>query len=141
MIQLNYTLLIQLINFIILLLVLNAILYKPILNKIREREARIQGDRDKAGELAKSIEDQETQHEEALASARQTAAQEKGALLAEAKKTESDILGKARDESAKIVDEMKASINKEAAQVRTALQEQMAPLAQSIAEKLLGRAV
>jgi F-type H+-transporting ATPase subunit b len=140
-IQINITLLVQVINFLILLFILNAILYKPLLGIVRQREAKIQGDRDKAGELAKEVEDQENRHQEELAQARQTAAQEKAALLAVAKKEESAILDKARKEAGTIVEDMKGSIQAEAAEVRKSLQAEMSPLANSIAEKILGRAV
>jgi F0F1-type ATP synthase membrane subunit b/b' len=76
-----------------------------------------------------------------LAKARQTAAQEKGDLLAQAKNKEADILEKARAESSLIVDQMKASIQVEAEEVRKTLKAQMTPLAQSITEKVLGRAI
>ncbi|MBI5249002.1 MAG: ATP synthase F0 subunit B [Desulfomonile tiedjei] len=141
MIQLNFTLFIQLINFLALLFILNAILYKPILAKMREREAQIRKDREKALELEENVRLQENQHQEALAKARQTAAQEKAALIAEAKKKESAILDKARTEASRIVDDMKAAIQAEASEVRKTLKAQMTPLAESITEKILGRAV
>jgi F-type H+-transporting ATPase subunit b len=140
-IQLNFTLFIQLANFLILLLILNAILYKPILAKIRERDARIQGDRDKAAHLEQKVTDQEKRHQEELAKARQIASEEKKNLMAEAKKKEVDILSGARAESTKIVDDMKASIRDQAEQARKTLKAEMAPLANSITEKLLGRSI
>lgn len=141
MIQLNFTVLIQLINFLALLFILNAILYKPVMTKMREREAQIRKDKEKALELQENVQLQENQHQEALAKARQTAAQEKAALMAEAKKSESAILEKARTEASHIVDDMKAAIQVEANEVRKTLKAQMTPLAESITEKILGRAI
>lgn len=141
MINLNFTLFIQLINFLALLLILNAILYKPVIAKIREREARIRRDQEQALELEQKVLAQENQHQQELANARQTAAQEKGGMLAEAKKSEADILAKSRAEAAKIVDEMKGAIQADAAEARKSLRAQMTPLAASIAEKILGRKV
>jgi F-type H+-transporting ATPase subunit b len=140
-IEINYTLLVQLVNFIVFVFILNALLYKPILAKLREREAKIRGDREQADELIKRAEESEEQHQKALAAARQTAGQEKAVLLAEAKKTEAGILDKARNEAAAIVDNMKKAIEAEAAQARSALQKEMTPLARSIAQKILGRSV
>lgn len=141
MIQLNFTLLVQLVNFLVLLIILNAILYKPILAIIAEREARIQGDRGKAEELGQKVQDQENRHQQELAKARQTAAQEKASLVAEAKKKEAEVLSKARNEAGSIVEDMKSSIQKEAAEVRSTLKAEMTPLAQSIAEKIMGRSM
>lgn len=141
MIQLNFTLFIQLINFLALLFILNAILYKPILAKMREREAQIRKDREKALELEGNVRLQENQHQEALTKARQTAAQEKAELIADAKKKESAVLEKARAEASRIVDDMKAAIQAEATEVRKTLKAQMTPLAESITAKILGRAV
>jgi F-type H+-transporting ATPase subunit b len=140
-INLNFTLFIQLINFLALLFILNAILYKPVVAKLREREARIKQDQGQALELEQKVLAQENQHQQELANARQTAAQEKGDLLAEAKKVEADVLAKARAEAAKIVDEMKSAIQADADDARKALRAQMTPLAESIAEKILGRKV
>jgi len=140
-INVNFTLFIQLINFLILLLLLNSLLYKPVLAKIREREAKIKADRDKASQLDAEVLEQEKKHQEALIEARQLAGKEKSELLAAAKKTEADILEKARIESARIVDDMRSSIQAESEKARTALKGEMAPLAQSISEKILGRAI
>jgi F-type H+-transporting ATPase subunit b len=140
-IQINVTLIVQIINFLVLLLVLNALLYKPVMAKIREREARIRNDRDKAAELDGQVQEQEKRHQQELAIVRQTGAQEKNALTAEAKKKEADILDKARAEASRIVEDMKASIRVEAEEVRKALTAEMTPLAQSISEKILGRPV
>ncbi len=141
MINLNLTLFIQLINFLALLVILNEILYKPIMAKMREREALIRKDQEKALDLEQQILAQENQHQEELAEARQTAAQEKSELIQGAKKNEGEILDRARAEAAGIVDEMKRSIDADAEEVRKTLEAQMAPLARSIASKILGRAV
>ncbi|MGO8878115.1 MAG: hypothetical protein ACLPVO_13490 [Desulfomonilaceae bacterium] len=141
MINVNFTLFIQLINFLILLLLLNSLLYKPVLAKIRERESKIKADRDKASQLDAEVLEQEKKHQEALIEARQVAGKEKAELLAEAKKSEADILEKARIEAARIVDDMKSSIQAESEKARAALKGEMAPLAQSISEKILGRAI
>lgn len=141
MIQLNITLLIQVINFLVLLVLLDVLLYKPVMAKIREREAQIRKDQEKATELEQRVLDQENLHQQELAKARQTAAQEKMALLAESKKKEADILEKARTEASRIVDDMKTAIQRDAEEVRKGLKAQMTPLARSITEKVLGRAI
>jgi len=140
-ININFTLLIQLVNFLVLLFILNAILFKPIMAKMRERDARIRGDREKAAQLAETVEERERQHQEELTKAKLVAAQDKTSLLADAKKKETDILHKARNEAANIVEGMKASIQTEVAEVRKALNAEMTPLAQSLAEKVLGRSI
>jgi F-type H+-transporting ATPase subunit b len=140
-INLNFTLFIQLINFLALLFILNAILYKPVIAKIREREAKIKQDQEHALELEQKVLAQENKHQEELANARQKAAQEKGDLMAEAKKAEAQVLATARAEATKIVDGMKAAIQADAAEARKTLRDQMTPLAESIAEKILGRKV
>ncbi len=141
MIQLNFTVIIQIINFLVLLLILNALLYKPIMAKMRERDSKIKGDREKAEQLETKVLDQDRKHQEAVAKTRQEAAQENSELIAAAKKDESDILDKARAEATKIVDAMRATIQSDAGAARKALKAEMAQLAQSISEKILGRAL
>ena len=141
MIQVNFTLFIQLINFLVLLFLLNVLLYQPIMAKMREREAQIKKDQEKAAELDQQVQDQENRHQEELTKAKQTAAQEKNVLLAEAKQKEAAILDKARAEAARIVDDMKAAIQADAEQVRQTLKTEMTPLSNSICEKILGRSL
>lgn len=141
MIQVNFTLFIQLINFLVLLFILNVLLYQPIMAKMREREAQIRKDQEQAAELDQRVQDQENRHQEELAKAKQTAAQEKNVLLAEAKQKEAAILDKARAEAARIVDDMKSAIQADADKVRQTLKTEMTPLADSITEKILGRPV
>jgi len=140
-INVNITLLVQIVNFLVLLIILNAILYKPIKAKMRERESKIKRDLDETLQLEKKVEDQERKHQEELARARQTAAQEKEVLMVDAKKAETDLLEQARARASAIVDEMRGSIQKEASEVRKTLKEDMTPLAKSISERILGRAV
>ena len=64
MIQINITLIIQIMNFLVFMLLLNALLYKPVVAKIREREARIRKDREKAAELDQQVQEQEKRHQE-----------------------------------------------------------------------------
>ena len=42
MLEFNYTILIQFLNFLILLILLNLLLFKPVLNALRKRKASIQ---------------------------------------------------------------------------------------------------
>jgi len=140
-ININFTLLIQLINFLVLLFLLNALLFKPVLAKMREREARIKQEREKTQDLEQKVLDEENRHQEELAKARLIAAQEKATLVGEAKKKEAEILDKARGEASRIVDEMRTAIQGEIVEVKQRLREDMAPLARSMAEKLLGRAL
>jgi F-type H+-transporting ATPase subunit b len=140
-IQLNITLIIQLINFLVFLYLLNVLLYKPIMAKMRERADRIAKDRDQARQLQQDVENQENRHQEKLAAVRETASQEKASLMAEAKKREIEILDKARVAADKIVDDMRSAIKRESEQVRKTLKDEMTPLARSITEKILGRSI
>ena len=78
----------------------------------------MRGDREKAEQLARSVEQQENRHQEELAKARQAAAKEKAVLLAEAKSKESVILKKARSDAGSIVEEMKVSIQQQVCEPR-----------------------
>jgi F-type H+-transporting ATPase subunit b len=140
-ININVSLFVQLVNFILLLIILHFILYKPILNRIRQRQAALDADRQKAQELEDKVVQEEKRHQEEMSNARQIAAQDKAGLVAEAKQKESEILGNARAEANRIVEDMRSTIQSEAEEVRKTLRDQMTPLAQSIAEKILGRAV
>ncbi len=97
MIELNATLIAQVLNFLILVVILRALAYKPVANMLQQRADKIKETIDKANADKKAAEDTLAQYKSQLADAQKraqeivdkaeiTARQEREALVAETKK-------------------------------------------------------
>jgi F-type H+-transporting ATPase subunit b len=141
MIELNFTLIIQLIIVLSLMGILTQILFKPFLRVLQERRNRIEEAEKKAKDLQQEAEELIERYREAIA-----AGQAQGAgIRDEIRKTglaeETEILQKAMDQANRLIQEMKARIAEEARAARTDLRFQAQNLSREITEKILGRSV
>ena len=141
MIELNFTLIIQLIIVLSLMGILTQILFKPFLSVLQERRNRIEGAEKKAKDLQQEAEELIERYREAIA-----AGQAQGAgIRDEIRKTslaeETEILQKAMDQANRLIQEVKARIAEEARAARTDLRLQAQNLSREITEKILGRSV
>ncbi len=141
MVDVNYTILVQLANFIVLIFILNALLLKPVLKHLSARDARIQGSHDEAKENADRAEQLLASFEAELAEARVKANQAFNALQQEGIAEQRGKLAAAKAEAQKIVEKAESELAGEAAKARQVLQAEMAKLPKDIASKLLGRSV
>ena len=141
MIELNFTLIIQLVIVLSLMAILTQILFKPFLGVLQERRNRIGGAEKRAKDLQQQAEELIERYREAIA-----AGQAQGAgIRDEIRKTslaeETEILQKAMGEANRLIQEMKAKVAEEARAARTDLRLQAQNLSREITEKILGRSV
>src|SRR5512136_1528647 len=115
MVDINYTVFIQLVNFLLLIWILNQVLYKPILSILDRRKEIL----DKAQEEVKSV--QETID-------RRVAAYEEKIRAAKM-----EAMGQKSD--------LQAKLEKELASARELLRKQSLRISSEIAEKVLGRSI
>jgi F-type H+-transporting ATPase subunit b len=131
----------QMVAFSLLLIILKPLLFDPLLKLFEERERRTEGAKllarkldEKAGELL-------ARYRSEVDAARRAAGEERERLRAEGVKTESQILAEARVEVAKIIDEGKAKLGKEAAAIRADLASRSSEVGKQMAARVLGREV
>jgi F-type H+-transporting ATPase subunit b len=141
MIELNFTLIIQLIIVLSLMGILTQILFKPFLRVLQERRNRIEEAEKKAKDLQQEAEELIERYREAIA-----AGQAQGAgIRDEIRKTslaeETEILQKAMDQANQLIQEVKSRIAEEARAARTDLRFQAQNLSREITEKILGRSI
>ncbi|MCK4507568.1 MAG: ATP synthase F0 subunit B [Desulfuromonadales bacterium] len=141
MIELNWTLLLQFVNFMILMAALNALLFKPLRAALQARRDTIQGSKAKVQDLDEQVQAQIARYEAQLQEARLQGGQERTALRKTAQDEEARILGGANKKSAEKLQTIKEQIQEEASTARQALRDETEALAKSIAGKVLGRAV
>lgn len=141
MVDIDYTVFIQLVNFLLLIWILNQVLYKPILSILDRRKEIL----DKAQEEVKSV--QETidrrvaAYEEKIRAAKMEAMGQKGDLQKEGSEAAKVITDKAKGEISGMMSEFQAKLEKELASARELLRNQSLRISSEIAEKVLGRSI
>ena len=139
MVNINATLIAQVINFLFLVFVLAKFAYKPIAKMMEERKNKIASDLEAAEKARTDAEAIQKECAEKLAAARQEAA----AIIAEATKDAEALREKAvadtRAEQAKIVDDAKAAIANDKKAAMDDVRAQVVDLAMAAAGKIIGQ--
>ena len=141
MIKLDWTLLLQFVNFMILMAVLNALLFKPLRAALQARKETIEGSKAKVQDIDEQVQAQVARYEAQLQDARQQGSEERAVLRKTAQEEEARILGGANQKSAEKLQTIKEQIQGEADVARQALRSETQALAEDIAGKVLGRAI
>ena len=141
MIDINISLLYQLINFIVLLVVLHFILFKPIRQVMLEREQNISsafGDAKAAQDRTQSLLEQ---YSASLAEAKQKSAAIYNANYQQGLDAQRDMIAAERAKAGEMMDKARAEISAVATTARADLKKEAERLSLDITSKLLGRAV
>jgi|SRR3990172_3717852 len=141
MIDINISLLIQLVNFIVLLVALNIILFKPLLKNMREREQGIAGAFTDAKTAQERVQSMLEQYNAALGDAKQKAAAVYHIVYQQGLDAQRDMIAAERAKAGELLNKARAEIAAAAAAARTELKQEAERLSQDITAKLLGRAV
>ncbi len=140
MIDINWTVLPQMINFLILIFALNLVCYKPIRKILLERKATVDGLTNNIASAAEQSEEKDKAYTQGVREARAKGQKEKDALLQEAGDEEKVIVGKIMDKAREDMAAIKEQISKETAEVKAALEKEVDAFADAITQKILGRA-
>jgi F-type H+-transporting ATPase subunit b len=139
MIDLNWTLIAQIINFLVLVYLLNLVLFRPIRKSLQDRQARLQADAAALAALAEQSQGIAGEIQENLAAARRQGLGEKDARRQEGSQAEASLLEKVKQEVdaewARVEKKIKADMDK----ARKSLKGQAQSFAQVMASKILGR--
>ncbi|HAD03613.1 MAG TPA: hypothetical protein DCF93_02860 [Desulfuromonas sp.] len=141
MIEINWTIGLQFLNFIILMLLLNVLLYRPLRGVLEQRKATVDGGHARARELKDQIDEKMTRYQEQLQQAKLKGNEEKSALRAAAAKEEAEILGSARQVAGARLQSLREQVQTEAVKAGKELRTQTSTLAAQVASKVLGRGV
>jgi len=140
MVDINWTVVPQIINFLFLIIALNIVLYKPIRKILLERKTKLEG-------LSKGIESANRQAEEkdqafniGIREARAKGQKEKEAMMQAAGNEEKEIIGKIMDQARADLAEVKSQVAKDVGAVKAALEKEVDTFADAITQKILGRA-
>lgn len=139
MISINWTLIIQIINFLVLMIVLNKLLFQPILQVIDERREQTEAKEARARETDRAADEKAKDYAEKIKQAKIEASSKKHEFREAGQKEEEKILSAARAEGEAALAKIQEGIAQEAAAARQQLNEQAQMISEMIFTKLLGR--
>jgi len=141
MVSVDYSLLVQIVNFILLILILNIVLYKPIRGVLAKRREAIRGLNDSIDASSVGVREKEETFVAGIKEGRTKGVEIKDTLIDEASREErriiGEITGRAQDDLAAV----RVKISQEMVAVRESLQGEVDDFATAICEKILGRAL
>jgi F-type H+-transporting ATPase subunit b len=139
--QLDFTLFIQIVNFLVLLFVLNLVLYRPIRKILSRRkeemgvfQGMIEGFQQKSAACAKKI-------EEDMAETRKEGLRQKETLKNQGLEEEKQMLRNASSAAADKMGEAREELEEKLGGLRQSLGREMALFSKELAEKVLGRSL
>jgi len=140
-ISIDYTMLIQMVNFLLLILILNQLLYKPILGIIDKRKKQIQDTEEEIKRLNQSVEERMAAYEEKLRQAKMDALEKKTEIIKEGAEQAKGLIEAAKSEIPGMMEKFHSEMNREVTEARNILTGQSKNISIEIAEKLLGRSL
>ena len=141
MVSLDYSLGIQIINFVLLIFILNRLLYKPLLGMIDRRKQRLVDSEGEIRRLRETVEHQMAAYEEKLRQAKTAAIEEKNEIIRRGAQEARAITDAARAEIPGLMEQFRVLMEREIAAAKGILTGQSQKLSIEIAEKILGRSL
>ncbi len=141
MLEINFTLLVQIANFIILMFLLNFLLFRPMLSFLSKRRAMIDTTLGEARQEEERAEEVLEDYHQTLTEARRTADARFAEAQAAADEDRRQRLAEAEGRAQESIKAASKEVGEAAEEARKGLRAQAGDLAEAIAEKVLGRAV
>lgn len=139
MIQIDFSLLLQIVNFLCLIFILDFLLYKPLLTIIDKRSGRIESEREEINRLNRTVEEKMVAYEEKVRATKLEALRSNKLLAKEGTDQAKAILDGASREIAALTAQYKEKLQQEVLVARETLRSQSRSISLEIAEKVLGR--
>jgi F-type H+-transporting ATPase subunit b len=139
MIDIDWTLYAQIINFLLLVFLLNVVLFRPIRNALKERQAKLLAQEIEINLLTDQGRSLEDEIKEELADARRAGAGARESLKQEGAQAETTLLEEVKRQAELEWATVEKKIQADMAKARASLQTQAQSFAQLLATKILGR--
>ncbi len=137
----DWTLFVQMANFLLIIWVLNIILFRPIRNILIQRKEKITSLEQNIETSDKESKEKNEAFDSGIRDARAKGLNEKNVLLNEAAGQEREIIDKINQKAQAELAQVREEIAKDVETVRASLQKEIDTFASAIGEKILGRAV
>ena len=139
MIEINLTIVIQVVQFLLLLFILNRFLFRPTINLIEEREKKIFTWEEETKKFHESMQERLQSYEDQILKAKAQAQEQQELVTAELKEEEEKKLEAVSEEALRIVASTREKLQEETEVLRGQLREQAEEMSQLVTEKVLGR--
>ena len=139
MIDINLTIVIQVVQFLLLLFVLNRFLFRPTINLIEEREQKITTWKEETKNFHESMQERLQSYENQILEAKAQAQEQQELVTVELQKEEDKKLEAVSEEAVRTVASTREKMQEETELLRGQLREQAEEMSQLVAEKVLGR--
>ena len=140
-INLNMTLLVQMVNFLILIVLLQRFLYKPLTQFLATRADGIKRSLEEAKAAREAAANAQQEYEARIAATRREAAALRESAVREVEEERQRLLKVSRDEAARLLTEAKAQIEQEVKRAKAELRAEVVGLSLGVAERLIGRSL
>jgi len=140
-VSLDYSLGIQIVNFLLLIFILNVLLYKPILGMIDRRKKQLEESESEIKRLQQSVEQKMAAYEEKLRQAKAAAVEQKNEIIGQGAEEAKTVIEGVRSELPGIMEDFHVQLDGEIVAARGILADQSQKLSVEIAEKVLGRSL
>ncbi len=141
MLKIDYTVFIQIANFLVLLFILSIILYKPIRKILGQRKAEIGSFQNLIEELQAKFDKDTKELEENMVGARKEGYKEKENLKDAGVEVEKKTLQEALSSAEETIGSAREEIGRDAVNARQSLEDEIKLFSQELAEKILGRSI
>jgi F-type H+-transporting ATPase subunit b len=141
MLEFNFTLVIQIINFLVLLFLLNIILYKPIRKIMGQRREEMSTAEKVIADLLDGYSRSSKELEQDMAAARKDGFKEKEDRKNQGRDEESKMVQKAIDTVSEKISKSREDITRNMTGLRQSLDKEISLFSQELAEKVLGRSI
>ena len=141
MLEFNFTLIVQIVNFLVLLFLLNIILYKPIRKIMGQRREEMSTSEKAIADLLDRYSRLSKELEQNKASARKDGFKEKEDRKNQGRDEESKMVQKAIDTVGEKISKSREDITRNMAGLRQSLDKEVSLFSQELAEKVLGRSI
>ena len=141
LINVDRSLIVQVVNFVILLVILQRLLYKPLVAKMQERTAAIQRSLEEAQAARAEAARQQEQNAQQLRAAYAEAQEIRAAALKEAAEEQKKLVENAMREARELLEAARAQTDADIRRAREELRREVSELATAVAEKLIRKSL
>ena len=141
MLKIDYTLFIQIANFLVLLMILNILLYRPIRKILGQRKEEIDSYEKMIGEFQEKSAGNAKELEENKIGARKEGYKAKEDLKVAGLEREKGMVQDAISSTMEKIEKAKQDVDDQMANVRQSLENEIGAFSTELAEKILGRSV
>jgi F-type H+-transporting ATPase subunit b len=141
MIHLDYSIVYQIVLFVVLWLILNKLLFQPYLRSLEEREHKTTGAQHDSVELEHEGAKIKAQFDEKIAQGQTAGYAAKEAINQDARQQREAILGRARDEATRTLDQVRLEVAAAMEQENRLAAAAVSAVAADMVHKVLGRRV